>query len=156
MIHVALNPLFHKSVPFSGIVLTTLTVVIVLFSNGCISTSSPDPADSPIRLLGWRELVLGHPKYTPEEKANERCRYRNRLPDGTRSGFQNYCRREAAKYPMGINAAMYSTSCVIDMCRAKIDQWDFEARVWKSGSVGQRVGQRDTGNGSEYGGYHGR
>lgn len=92
-------------------------LLLTLISSACVSTGDPE---HPVRLWTAHEWLYGHEKYTPEEKVFARCRFRNRLPDGTRSGFQRACRLRAAElFPMGgINQAMYATACQIESCAA--------------------------------------
>lgn len=95
-------------------------LIAIAFLSGCSSTGNPD---HPIRLHSWHEIVFGHTKYTPEEKVFARCRYWNKNPDGSHTGFQRECRLEAAQYPMGVNAAMFAAMCVIDKCHKLADDW---------------------------------
>jgi hypothetical protein len=94
--------------------LTTALLALLLFWS-CTSTGNPD---HPIKFYGWRFYLYGHEKFTPAERAFSRCYYRNRLPDGSRSGFSRLCRVKAAEQgvPMGINAAMFASACKMNLC----------------------------------------
>lgn len=91
--------------------LLLLSVLLVTFA--CTSTGTPN---HPIKFYGWRMYLYGHEKYTPEEKIYARCLYRNRLPDGSKTGFHKSCSIESTQFPMGINRAMYVTGCVMEKC----------------------------------------
>lgn len=91
-----------------------IAALLFVFS-GCTSTGD---ANGPIRFHSWQEIVFGHSKYTPEEKVYARCRYRNRMPDGSRTGFLRACRVKAAEqFANGIDSAMWTTMCVMDECQ---------------------------------------
>lgn len=101
--------------------------ILVASLAGCVSTGN---AKHPYRTWTLHEWAFGHQRYTPEERVEARCRYRNRLPGGARTGFSRQCRLEAAeKFGMGINAAMYGTLCVIEKCREVAYAADYRAEV---------------------------
>lgn len=97
-------------------------LLVIFLMIGCTSTGNDS---HPVKFIGWHQLALGHDKYTPQERDESRCRFRNRLPDGSKSGFIKICRNQSADIgiQLGINSAMYETTCVINMCREAIHHW---------------------------------
>jgi hypothetical protein len=92
-----------------------LLLTLLLLLAACASTG--DPAH-PVKFYGWRYYAFGHERYTPDEAAYARCVYRHRLPDGSRTGFSRRCRREAVRFPVGVNQAMFASLCEMRLCHA--------------------------------------
>lgn len=106
-----------------------LALLLIVVSVVCLSCTSTGNDEHPVKFIGWHQLAYGHDKFTPQEKDENICRFRNRLPDGRKSGFSKICRRSSVG--TGINLAMAETGCVISMCREAIHHW----HVTKEGIV---------------------
>jgi hypothetical protein len=97
-----------------------LIFILCIASLAAIGCASTGDRDHPVHFYGWRYYILGHEKYSPREAAYARCVYRNRLPDGERSGFSRQCRLLATRFPQGINSAMYASSCIMERCHKAV------------------------------------
>lgn len=111
-------PSVFLSLSLSMLLYLSLSLSLSILMSGCISTGDPN---HPVRAWTPHEWVFGHQRYTPDERAYARCVYRNRKPDGSRTGFSRMCRLKAAEqFPMGVNAAAYASLCVREECNKMV------------------------------------